>query len=222
MNLQKALAVLATAMGVKGKKEVDVVKMATELHTNEQITAKQLKAIQEMDDEQRNVVKVLLEAMGKVNEEEETPAPSDEEMAAKAAADKAAAAAGPAAAQATAVNAALKTITDALGTLTTTVTNLAQDVKDVKAGKGIIEVVNAAASRASLIDQLMSNDSNVLERADLEAMDVKVLGKLAAAQRPADYSGQGRFASNADDVEGTAPMGMSAALLLAPKKAAAK
>src|SRR5690606_17632424 len=88
MKLADAIKVLATHLGGSGEKDegIDVVEYAKKLHANEQLSAKQFKAIQEMDDEQRAMIKVLLEAMDgmKVKQEEEeegeeTPPPNEED-----------------------------------------------------------------------------------------------------------------------------------------------
>lgn len=224
--LQAALKVLAAAMGGKAIDEpapIDIKALGKELHTNEKLTAKQYELIQAMDDEQQGMVSVLLEAMLTKTKNEE--APVEEETAEQKAAKAAQAAADKtAAAQAPVVNKALETF---MATVTAKLDAMSTEITGLKtnAGKTALEAVK----RQDLIARLVANTAVGLTAAELEGMSTDVLAKLESKLRPADYSGQGQFASNAnadaggDQTGADAPLVFNSAahLLKKPEKKAA-
>lgn len=234
MRLADAIKVLATHLGGSGEKYegIDVVEYAKKLHANEQLTAKQFKAIQEMDDEQRAMIKVLLEAMDGVkvkqeeeeekeeetlspNEEDETTNEEDEEQ--KTALAKQQANKGKTVTVDLAANAEfVKTVADSLKKLSDHVTTLANEVKALKTNqaKNIEEVIR----RREVLARLTANEQQILSKKELEALPTDVLVKLEQTLRPADYSGMGRFASNMDSSPDDAPLRVNTSLLIKPKK----
>jgi len=233
MKLADAIKVLATHLGGSGEKDegIDVVEYAKKLHANEQLSAKQFKAIQEMDDEQRSMIKVLLEAMDGVKakqeeEEEETPSSNeeeemtneeDEEQKDVAALAKQQANKGKTVTVDLAANAEfVKTVTDSLKKLSGHITTLANEVKALKTNqaKDIEEVIR----RREVLARLTANEEQILSEKELEALPTDVLVKLEQTLRPADYSGMGRFASNMDSSSDDAPLRVNTSLLVKPKK----
>lgn len=234
MRLADAIKILATHLGGSGEKDkgIDVVEYAKKLHANEQLSAKQFKAIQEMDDEQRSMIKVLLEAMDGVKakqeeeeeeeEGEETPTPNEEdemteEQKAAAALAKQQTNKDKAATVDLAANAEfVKTVTDSLKKLSGHITTLANEVKALKTNqaKDIEEVIR----RREVLARLTANEEQILSEKELEALPTDVLVKLEQTLRPADYSGMGRFASNMDSSSDDAPLRVNTALLVKPKK----
>lgn len=234
MKLADAIKVLATHLGGSGEKDkgIDVVEYAKKLHANEQLSAKQFKAIQEMDDEQRSMIKVLLEAMDGVKakqeeeEGEEAPPPNEEdemteEQKAAAALAKQQANSGKDKGKTVTVDLAanaefVKTVTDSLKKLSGHITTLANEVKALKTNqaKDIEEVIR----RREVLARLTANEEQILSEKELEALPTDVLVKLEQTLRPADYSGMGRFASNMDSSSDDAPLRVNTSLLTKPKK----
>lgn len=231
MKLADAIKVLATHLGGSGEKNggIDVVEYARKLHANEQLSARQFKAIQEMDDEQRAMIKVLLEAMDGVkakqeeedeetpssNEEDETTNEEDEEQ--KAAFAKQQANKGKTVTVDLAANAEfVKTVTDSLKKLSGHITTLANEVKALKTNqaKDIEEIIR----RREVLARLTANEDQILSEKELEALPTDVLVKLEQTLRPADYSGMGRFASNMDSSSDDAPLRVNTSLFAKPKK----
>lgn len=233
MKLADAIKVLATHLGGSGEKDkgIDVIEYAKKLHANEQLSARQFKAIQEMDDEQRAMIKVLLEAMDGVkakqeeedqetpssNEEDEMTNEEDEEQKAAAALAKQQANKGKAVTVDLAANAEfVKTVTDSLKKLSGHVAALSNEVKALKTNqaKDIEEVIR----RREILARLTANSEQILSEKELEALPTDVLVKLEQTMRPADYSGMGRFASNMDGSPDDAPLRVNTSLLVKPKK----
>lgn len=236
MRLADAIKVLATHLGGSDEKDkgIDVVEYAKKLHANEQLSAKQFKAIQEMDDEQRSMIKVLLEAMDGVkakqeeeeeegqetpssNEEDEMTNEEDEGQKAAAALAKQQANKGKTVTVDLAANAEfVKTVTDSLKKLSGHVTTLANEVKALKTNqaKDIEEVIR----RREVLARLAANEQQILSEKELEALPTDVLVKLEQTLRPTDYSGMGRFASNMDSSSDDAPLRVNTSLLVKPKK----
>lgn len=233
MKLADAIKVLATHLGGSGEKDkgIDVIEYAKKLHANEQLSARQFKAIQEMDDEQRAMIKVLLEAMDEMkvkqeeeeeveetpssNEEDETTNEEDEEQ--KAALAKQQANKGKAVTVDLAANAEfVKTVADSLKKLSDHVTTLANEVKALKTNqaKNIEEVIR----RREVLARLTANAEQILSEKELEALPTDVLVKLEQTLRPADYSGMGRFASNMDSSPDDAPLRINTLLFAKPKR----
>ncbi len=235
MKLADAIKVLATHLGGSGEKDkgIDVIEYAKKLHANEQLSARQFKAIQEMDDEQRAMIKVLLEAMDSVKvkqeeeEEEDTPSSNeedekmtneeDEEQKAAVALAKQQANKGKTVTVDLAANAEfVKTVTDSLKKLSGHIAALSNEVKELKTNraKDIEEVIR----RREVLARLTANSEQILSEKELEALPTDVLVKLEQTLRPADYSGMGRFASNMDGSPDDAPLRVNTSLLVKPKK----
>lgn len=233
MRLADAIKVLATHLGGSGEKDkgIDVIEYAKKLHANEQLSAKQFKAIQEMDDEQRAMIKVLLEAMDSVKvkqkeeEDQETPSSNEEEEEMtneedeeqKVALAKQQANKGKTVTVDLAANAEfVKTVTDSLKKLSGHIAALSNEVKALKTNqaKDIEEVIR----RREVLARLTANSAQILSEKELEALPTDVLVKLEQTLRPADYSGMGRFASNMDSSPDDAPLRVNTSLLLKPKK----
>src|SRR5690554_3808078 len=182
-----------------------------------------------MDDEQRAMIKVLLEAMDsvKVKQEEEeggeeTPPSNEEdemteEQKAAAALAKQQANSDKTVTVDLAANAEfVKTVTDSLKKLSGHITTLANEVKALKTNqaKDIEEVIR----RREVLARLTANEEQILSEKELEALPTDVLVKLEQTLRPADYSGMGRFASNMDGSPDDAPLRVNTSLLVKPKK----
>jgi len=195
VDLKGALKVLAAAMrggASEEAKPVDIVALGKELVANESLTAKQYEQITAMDDEQKGMVSVLLEAMlTKAKREaadDEEPPPMEDTAEQKAAAP---------------ITAANKDkgddkLADKLESFLTTmnakVDGLVAEVASLKTNQG--KAITDTMKRNDLIARLVANEASPFSVADLEAMTTDVLAKLESKLRPADYSGQGQFASN--------------------------
>jgi len=202
VDLKGALKVLAAAMrggASEEAKPVDIVALGKELVANESLTAKQYEQITAMDDEQKGMVSVLLEAMltkAKREAADDEEPPPMEDTAEQKAAKAAAAAAAP-------ITAANKDkgddkLADKLESFLTTmnakVDGLVAEVASLKTNQG--KAITDTMKRNDLIARLVANEASPFSVADLEAMTTDVLAKLESKLRPADYSGQGQFASN--------------------------
>lgn len=232
MKLADAIKVLATHLGGSGEKDkgIDVIEYAKKLHANEQLSARQFKAIQEMDDEQRAMIKVLLEAMDSVKvkqeeEDQETPSSNEEDEKMtneedeeqKVALAKQQANKGKTVTVDLAANAEfVRTVTDSLKKLSGHIAALSDEVKELKTNraKDIEEVIR----RREVLARLTANSEQILSEKELEALPTDVLVKLEQTMRPADYSGMGRFASNMDGSPDDAPLRVNTSLLVKPKK----
>lgn len=173
MNVNEAISTIRKALGLKGNCECkeegmsDLTKKAEALKANGALTAKQFQLLTEMDEDQRAMVKALLDAMGNVNNEEEPPAeeeppvPNNEEDEEPA---------------------AMKA-------------NKGVDEKQID--KLVANRVEQALRRRDVVERLKANERNPFDDAELATMSVEHLEKFEKSIRPADYSGLGGFASNA-------------------------
>ena len=198
MNIERALDTVAKALGLRNncnckEQEMDVLKRAEELKANGALTAKQLQMIQELDEEQRAMVSALMAALpGSVEEDEDEPEmPEDNEYGKddKMAANKQEQKAKPA---------------------------------DPLAGINVDELVaNKVAEhlqRAEVTAKLVANKACPFTADEMKTMNVDHLVKLEKSIRPADYSGQGGFAANSDEIDASAsPLRINRGIL-SPRK----
>lgn len=168
MKVSEALQTLAKAVGLRAncqckENEMDLIERATELHNNEALTAKQLQMLQEMDDDQKAMVRALMDAMpGKEPEaagDYTESADDDEPMPA--------------------VNKGKEKSPDAPKPE-------APNVDELVANK-----VAEHLRRHDVTQKLVANERCPFSADEMKAMNVDHLEKLEKSIRPADYSGQG-------------------------------
>lgn len=180
MKVKEALATLAKATGLNSncqceEQSMDIIEKAKGLVKTNALDPKQLASLQAMTPDDRAVMAAFIAALGETGEAEDTDAAPGE-----------------------------------------TPEGMEGDVPDEEkkpvvmaaAVKNLDEIVaNAVAShlaRAEVMAKLTANASNKLTEAQMKAMSVEALESVEKMIRPADYSGQGGFATNSSAIDTTA------------------
>jgi 2'-5' RNA ligase len=84
---------------------------------------------------------------------------------------------------------------DGLKALADAVAALRAEVSTIKANQAVVE----NDEKARWVGEISANERSTFSKAELDAMDVPTLRKLASSLRPADYSGRGAPKGNAAD-----------------------
>jgi hypothetical protein len=175
VNVKQALDTLARAVGIKsnccgGKEMEELIKKAEELKANGSLTAKQFKWLQEMDDEQKAMVKALLDALSNVTQEEDDE--DDEEDEREDNAGQEANGGGGGAPQ-----------------------NLTQENLAGIVSNQVAEHIR----RTEVTRKLVANEQCPFTEDEMKTMSVEHLEKLEKSIRPTDYSGQGGYSGHSAD-----------------------
>ncbi|QDP55368.1 MAG: hypothetical protein Tp176DCM1853251_52 [Prokaryotic dsDNA virus sp.] len=180
MKVNEAMSTLAKALGMKSNCQcegdgMDVLEQAKALVKANALDAKQLAAIQAMSPEDRKVMAAFIAALGETEggEGEEMP----EGMAETDPEEKVAPMVQSRKAQP------------------------APKVNDADIDALVANKVAEHLRRHEVVGKLTANSANKLTDAQIKAMSVEQLEAVEQMIRPADYSGQGGFAANADVID---------------------
>lgn len=179
MKVNEAIATLAKAVGVKTNCDCHLLALAEKKMKANAITPAQFEMVQDMAPEDRQMLGAIIQALGDQGEPVEAP---EEEMPAMADTPPEEATPAPA------VN---KEKPKAM---------TADDINKLIAN-GIAKGVDEAIRRRDVVGKLTANERNELTADEMAGMSIASLEKIEKAIRPADYSGQGGFASNSSAME---------------------
>lgn len=201
MRTKEAIEVLAKALGLRANCECsteseatmsdELIKQAEKLKANGKLTAKQFEMLQGLEDDQRRMVRALMDAMEGMPAEEPESAegdmPPDEEDMPAMSANKGAG-------------------------------KKAKGDDSIDLSALVANEVNRQMRRNSVIQKLTTNEKNPFTEDEMQAMSVEHLEKLEKSIRPADYSGQGGFSTNGGVTEDVQPLVLNRGVLSAPAK----
>ena len=180
MKVNEAWAVLSKHLGLKSNCEcednMDILKQAEGMVKANALDAKQLAAIQGMEPKDREVMAAFIAALGATGGDDEMG--EVEEMEDAAPEEET-----PPMVQTQSKKAGIKTMPEA--DLDTLVANRVAD----------------HLRRHDVVGKLTANDANKLTADQMKAMSVEQLEAVEQMIRPADYSGQGGFATNSDVID---------------------
>lgn len=151
-----------------------LMQQAQQLHANGKLSAKQIEALQEMDEGQRTMIRALMDAM-----EMAPPAPEEEPVEENG---EPAAAAGD-------------------YKENSAVTNHSAGMTNEQLDQLVANRVQEQMRRVDVTNRLRTNERNPFSEDEMRTMSVDHLEKLEQSIRPQDYSGQGGFAANSDAVD---------------------
>lgn len=181
MKVNEAWATVSKALGLKANCQcegegMDILKEAEGLVKSNALDAKQLAAIQGMDQSDREVMAAFIAALGSVGAEE----PEPEEMA--------------------------EDTEEETPPMNMQKAEKSEDPKGIDVNsaefKGLIaNAVKDGMRRERVLDKLTANTACAFDDKQLAAMDTAALETYEKSIRPADYSGQGGFAANSDAID---------------------
>ena len=179
MNVKEALKTIAANMGFRARIERDedmqndsLICKAETLKANGKISSKQFQQLMDMEEDERALMRAFIDAIENAGAPKVEEEEDREEEVAEM--DDGAVA------------------TDAMA---------AQNKKDVDIDAIVANKVEEQLRRRDVVGRLVKNDKCPFTEDDMKAMSVDHLEKVEKAIRPADYSGQGGFATNSDAVE---------------------
>lgn len=185
MKVNEAWAVITKSLGLKPncqckENSMDILEEAKALVKANALDAKQLAAIQQMAPEDRQVMAAFISALGEAGETEAEPEVPEgmEDM--------------PPEEEKPPVNMKAKEQPKP-----------AIDVNSADFKKLIANEVKEGMRRERVLDKLTANSACAFDEKQLAAMDTGTLETYEKSIRPADYSGQGGFATNSSAIDKT-------------------